>query len=38
VAGVVKADSWTLNNNKEGVYQLEVKEGGQLVQLNEGQD
>ena len=38
VAGVVKADSWTMNNNKEGIYELEVKEGGTLTQLNEGRD
>ena len=38
IAGVVKADSWTLGNNKEGIYRLEVKEDGQLVQLNDDRD
>ncbi|SNU05627.1 Cleaved Adhesin Domain [Prevotellaceae bacterium MN60] len=38
IAGVVKADSWTLGNNKEGIYRLEVKEDGQLVQLNADRD
>ncbi len=38
IAGVVKADSWTLNNNLEGIYQLEVREGGQLTPLKEGRD
>ena len=38
IAGVVKADSWTLGNNKEGIYRLEVKEDGQLEQLNADRD
>ena len=38
IAGVVKADSWTLGNNKEGIYQLEVKEGGSLTRLVERTD
>lgn len=38
ITGVVKADSWTMDNNKEGIYELEVKEGGTLTQLNEGRD
>ena len=38
IAGVVKADSWTLGNNREGIYSLEVKTGGQLTQQNDGQD
>lgn len=33
ITGVVKADSWTMGNNKEGIYQLEVKEDGQLTML-----
>ena len=38
IAGVVKADSWTMGNNKEGIYQLEVKPDGQLTQLKEERD
>ena len=38
IAGVVKADSWTMNNNHTGIYQLEVKADGSLTQLNEGDD
>ena len=38
IAGVVKADSWTMGNNKEGIYQLEVKENGQLTQLSGERD
>ena len=37
-AGVVKADSWTTTTHKEGVYQLEVKDGGSLTQLSTGDD
>lgn len=36
IAGVRKADSWTMDNTKEGIYSLELKEGGELTQLNEG--
>ena len=38
VAGVVKADSWTMENAAAGVYQLEVKEEPTLTQLSQGND
>lgn len=38
IAGVVKADSWTTNNAKAGIYQLEAVPGGTLTQLSEGND
>lgn len=38
IAGVVKADSWTIGNNREGIYQLEVKDGAQLVPLKDERD
>ncbi len=38
IAGVVKADSWTLGNNKEGIYLLEVKEDGTLTKLTDERD
>ena len=38
IAGVVKADSWTMNNNREGIYELNVQGSGTLTQLNDGQD
>jgi len=38
IAGVVKADSWTMGNNKEGIYQLEVKTDGQLTRLTDERD
>lgn len=38
ICGVVKADSWTMDNNKESIYQLEAKAGGQLTALKEGRD
>ena len=38
IAGVVKADSWTMENNREGIYQLEAKEGGQLQALTDSRD
>lgn len=34
LAGVVKSDSWTMDNNQEGIYQLEVKAGGQLTAVS----
>lgn len=36
IAGVRKADSWTMNNTHEGIYSLELKEGGALTCLKEG--
>ena len=34
LVGVVKSDSWTMDNNQEGIYQLEVKAGGQLTAVS----
>ena len=36
IAGVRKADSWTMDNTKEGIYRLELKEGSELELLKEG--
>lgn len=36
IAGVRKADSWTSGNTKEGIYQLELKAGGELKMLKSG--
>lgn len=38
IAGVVKADSWTIGNNKEGIYQLKLNDDPQLEQLNTDRD
>ncbi|MBQ1611051.1 MAG: hypothetical protein II087_04050, partial [Muribaculaceae bacterium] len=38
LCGVVKADSWTTGNNLEGIYSLELTDGGQLTKLTEGRD
>ena len=38
IAGVVKADSWTMGNNKEGIYLLEAKKDGQLTQIKDERD
>lgn len=35
--GVVKADSWTMNNNLEGIYEFDVA-NSTLTKLTEGQD
>jgi hypothetical protein len=37
LCGVVKADSWTMNNNLEGIYELDLA-GATLTKLTEGQD
>ena len=37
LCGVVKADSWTMNNNKEGIYELDLATAS-LTKLTEGQD
>lgn len=38
LCGVVKADSWTMNNNQEGIYMLEIGDNATLTKLTEGQD
>ena len=35
--GVVKADSWTMNNNLEGIYEMDLA-GQTLTKLTEGRD
>ena len=37
LCGVVKADSWTMNNNKEGIYEFDMANAS-LTKLTEGQD
>lgn len=37
LCGVVKADSWTMNNNKEGIYEFDLATST-LTKLTEGQD
>ena len=37
LCGVVKADSWTMNNNQEGIYELDLA-NATLTKLTEGQD
>lgn len=37
LCGVVKADSWTTDNNMEGIYELDLA-GGSLSKLTEGRD
>ena len=37
LCGVVKADSWTMNNNQEGIYELDLATAS-LTKLTEGQD
>ncbi len=37
LCGVVKADSWTMNNNQEGIYEFDLANAS-LTKLTEGQD
>lgn len=38
IAGVVKADSWTMGNNREGIYQLTLGDSPRLEPLTDGRD